>query len=236
MDSNFVGVVAQQGSLGLFGPRSESLWDSFNKLPLYTNSPSLTPDFTGQEAYLQRLHQHFELNCSSKDSIPERKLFLLYGADGIGKTQICLKFMNQMANQWVSFSYDTTKLFTPDRFSATYWIDATSEQTMARSFGDNRPHLISDFNEVAAQLRLTNWLLVFDNASESPEDIEEFFPPGNSGCILITSRSSTLISKVVLPENAIEVTERTEPSDRKRSCSLVLLLVHFRISQSINPC
>ncbi|KAF8996198.1 hypothetical protein BDQ17DRAFT_1211328, partial [Cyathus striatus] len=59
--------------------------------------PSITPDFVGQEVYLQRLRKHFEPNSSSKDS-RDRKLFLLYGAGGVGKTQICLKFIDQMAN------------------------------------------------------------------------------------------------------------------------------------------
>ncbi|KAF8979808.1 hypothetical protein BDQ17DRAFT_972631 [Cyathus striatus] len=84
------------GSSGFIG--SSSSENSFDELPLSITSPLLTQDFVGRKAYLHRLYKHFELDSSSKDTIPRRKIFLLYGAGGVGKTLICLKFMDQMAN------------------------------------------------------------------------------------------------------------------------------------------
>ncbi|KAF8978589.1 hypothetical protein BDQ17DRAFT_1265511 [Cyathus striatus] len=54
-----------------------------------------TSNFVGQEIYLEKLHEHF---CTSNavDKLG-RKMFLLHGMGGIGKTQICLKFCDQMA-------------------------------------------------------------------------------------------------------------------------------------------
>ena len=49
--------------------------------------------FTGRNGYLQRLKDYF----SSHDG-GQRKLFLLHGLGGIGKTQICLKFIEQNAD------------------------------------------------------------------------------------------------------------------------------------------
>jgi hypothetical protein len=46
--------------------------------------------FTGRSAYLQRLKDHFVSNGMKK-----RKSFLLHGLGGIGKTQICLKFIEE---------------------------------------------------------------------------------------------------------------------------------------------
>ena len=54
--------------------------------------------FTGRGDYLERLSAYFSPRA---DSHP-RRLFLLYGVGGIGKTQISLKFAEENASQSVS--------------------------------------------------------------------------------------------------------------------------------------
>ena len=49
--------------------------------------------FTGRDKYLQRLRDYFSSSIGDK-----RKAFLLYGLGGIGKTQICLKFIEENAD------------------------------------------------------------------------------------------------------------------------------------------
>ena len=56
-------------------------------LPPMKHSSTL---FTGRDEYLQRLRDYF---LSSIDDA--RKSFLLYGLGGIGKTQICLEFIEE---------------------------------------------------------------------------------------------------------------------------------------------
>ena len=46
--------------------------------------------FTGRGIYLERLKDYFGFNVMA-----QRKSFLLHGMGGIGKTQICLKFMEE---------------------------------------------------------------------------------------------------------------------------------------------
>jgi Cdc6-like AAA superfamily ATPase len=46
--------------------------------------------FTGRDEYLQKLKGYFGSNAGG-----QRKSFLLYGLGGIGKTQICLKFIEE---------------------------------------------------------------------------------------------------------------------------------------------
>ena len=46
--------------------------------------------FTGRHSYLNILEDHF-----GSHSKTQRKSYLLYGMGGIGKTQICLKFVEQ---------------------------------------------------------------------------------------------------------------------------------------------
>ena len=56
-------------------------------LPPLKHSSAL---FTGRDVYLEKLRDYFHSSITG-----ERKAFLLYGLGGIGKTQICLKFIEQ---------------------------------------------------------------------------------------------------------------------------------------------
>jgi Holliday junction resolvasome RuvABC ATP-dependent DNA helicase subunit len=55
--------------------------------------PNSSALFTGREDIIERLKDHF----AGGDGC--RKSFLLYGMGGIGKTQICLKFVEEMAGR-----------------------------------------------------------------------------------------------------------------------------------------
>ena len=63
-------------------------------IPLMPN-PSIR--FTGRTEVLAKLKKHFFTNTN--DTVQKRKFFLLYGMGGIGKTQICLKFMEEMSDR-----------------------------------------------------------------------------------------------------------------------------------------
>ena len=62
-------------------------------VPQRPNSSAL---FTGREDILERLIEHF---ASQDNGDRCRKSFLLYGMGGIGKTQICLKFVEEMVGR-----------------------------------------------------------------------------------------------------------------------------------------
>ena len=65
-----------------------------NVIPL---TPSLSTRFTGRTEVIAKLKQHFF--TSTDDAVQRRKFFLLYGMGGIGKTQICLKFLEEMSDR-----------------------------------------------------------------------------------------------------------------------------------------
>jgi Holliday junction resolvasome RuvABC ATP-dependent DNA helicase subunit len=48
--------------------------------------------FVGQEKYLMGLRNFF----APENSLPAWNHFLLYGMGGVGKTQICLKFIEEL--------------------------------------------------------------------------------------------------------------------------------------------
>ena len=57
--------------------------------------PNPSNRFTGRTEVITKLKRHF-LNTAG--SAQMRKLFLLHGMGGIGKTQICLKFVEEMSD------------------------------------------------------------------------------------------------------------------------------------------
>ncbi|KIJ97134.1 hypothetical protein K443DRAFT_27898, partial [Laccaria amethystina LaAM-08-1] len=77
--------------------------------------PNPSNRFTGRTEVIAKLKRHF---LNTNDSAQKRKFFLLYGMGGIGKTQICLKFIEEMS----------------DFFSSVFWIDASSVGTIIQGF------------------------------------------------------------------------------------------------------
>ena len=59
-------------------------------LPLLSSLKHSSTLFTGRDEYLQELKDYFSSSIGEK-----RKSFLLYGLGGMGKTQICLKFIEE---------------------------------------------------------------------------------------------------------------------------------------------
>ena len=57
--------------------------------------PNPSNRFTGRTEVIAKLKRHFS---NTNDSAQKRKLFLLYGMGGIGKTQISLKFVEDMSD------------------------------------------------------------------------------------------------------------------------------------------
>ena len=59
--------------------------------------PNPSTRFTGRTEAITKLKIYFFTNPD--DVVQKRKVFLLYGMGSIGKTQICLKFVEEMYNR-----------------------------------------------------------------------------------------------------------------------------------------
>ncbi|MCJ1457641.1 hypothetical protein MMC28_008010 [Mycoblastus sanguinarius] len=137
-----------------------------------------------------------------------RKVFIVHGLGGIGKTQLSVEFTRKHQGS----------------YSAVFWIDGSSKERLMRSIADLARRLpqhqlsegsrdysrngSADVNEVVEDVlkwlsRPVNdqWLLIFDNVdrefsvpSRDPEafDVTEYFPTADQGSILITSRLASL--------------------------------------------
>ena len=162
------------------------------------NSSSL---FVGRKDILDKLWKIF-IPCAERELILRRSC-LLWGTGGIGKTQICLKFIEELS----------------DRLSHVFWVDASSVESITMSLrglsniSAARASCLDGSVESVLQWMSgiqEEWLIVFDNADDLPVCmVEKFIPPGNRGNILITSRNRSM-GRVISFENVIEINEMEE--------------------------
>jgi hypothetical protein len=104
-------------------------------------------------------------------------------------------------------------------FSHVFWIDASSIDTITQGLKgiSNLPEAQSSALDGSPQSALwwisslgNSYAMVFDNADNlTPEELEQYFPSGLGGNILITSRNSGL-KHLTLHENSLEVKEMEE--------------------------
>ena len=137
-----------------------------------------------------------------------RKVLVLHGLGGIGKTQLSVEFARK---------YHTS-------YSAVFWIDGSTKEKLRRSIADLAGRLppdqlserakgysqekSSNVNEVVDEVLMwlcqpsnNQWLLIFDNvdrefgvSSGDAEafDVKAYFPEADHGSILVTSRLASL--------------------------------------------
>jgi hypothetical protein len=136
-----------------------------------------------------------------------RKVFVLYGLGGIGKTQLAVEFTRKHQRT----------------FSASFWLDGSTHENIRQSIAGIATQLPKrqmseasrNFKGAAGELDMVifevlrwfsrpgndRWLLVIDNVDRSylatdqdPDafDVEKYFPDADHGSVLITSRLEEL--------------------------------------------
>jgi hypothetical protein len=136
-----------------------------------------------------------------------RKVVVVHGLGGIGKTQLAVEFA--LSHQ--------------GRFSGVFWLDGSSEASLKQSFVDMAqriPHdeLTADGVQMLGSATTNadvavseclqwlsvpsnpHWLLLFDNVDRDHHDredsqaynVQQYFPHADHGSILITSRLTSL--------------------------------------------
>ena len=163
--------------------------------------PNPSSLFVGRKDVLDKLRQIF-IHCADS-KLMSRCSCLLWGTGGIGKTQICLKFIEEMSGM----------------LSHVFWVDASSVESITTSLRGissiSAAHASCQDDSVESVLQWISgiqeeWLIVFDNADDPPVHVVEgFIPPGNRGNILITSRNRSMGSLISF-ENIIEINEMEE--------------------------
>lgn len=162
--------------------------------------------FVARDAEMNRLKQEL-LPASASEA--RRKVFVLHGLGGVGKSQLSVEFARK---------YQTS-------FSAVFWINGSTQEKLRRSIADlanrlpqdqisektkgylqeegftNVDEVVNEVLEWLSQPLNNQWLLIFDNvdrefsaSSGDPEafDLKNYFPEADQGSILVTSQLASL--------------------------------------------
>ncbi|SLM38624.1 Tetratricopeptide-like helical domain [Lasallia pustulata] len=176
-----------------------------------------TQNFVGRKEELVEIKEAFQGDGS------QRRVVLLHGLGGIGKTQLAVTFVKEHR----------------DAYSAIFWLNGKNEDTLKQSFAVMakrlyKEHPSSPLLRMAAEAKDVDqigviirqwlsakakhrWMLVFDNidnpklpGNEDPQayDVRLYFPEAHQGSILITTRSSRLkIGKFVSVRKLVDIRE-----------------------------
>ena len=143
----------------------------------------------GREDILNRIDKAFSTGRGPRIAV-------LQGMGGQGKSQVALEYCHQKKN---------------NPYSTIFWVDATNENTVIESFQSISEYIKTptdfladssarvEFVLRAFMLRSTSWLMVFDNYDDPDifQTIQDYFPDGMSGAILVTGRHAGASALVV---------------------------------------
>ncbi|KAJ7607583.1 P-loop containing nucleoside triphosphate hydrolase protein [Roridomyces roridus] len=110
----------------------------------------------------------------------KRRIFVLHGLGGSGKTQVALKFLEETA----------------DEFTMQFFVNASSPEAINNSFMNIAiSQSFGKTPEAGLQWLISEhkeWTLLFDNADDPKLKLSTFFPRCTHGKIIITSRNPQL--------------------------------------------
>ena len=170
-------------------------------MPFSLKGQPLVPKFVARDQEMNDLKENLFPKPTRET---RRKVFVLHGLGGSGKTQLAIEFAQ----------------ISQKIFSSIFWLNGDSKESVrqsiaqigrklpkdkvpdfCRSFSKSSPEELTEIiNNILFwfnQPENNRWLLIFDNVdrdnsleADDPQsyDVKEFFPEANHGSILITSR------------------------------------------------
>ncbi|CAE6399735.1 unnamed protein product, partial [Rhizoctonia solani] len=134
--------------------------------------PSPSSIFTGCRLKLHRME-----SCIVGSDV-ERKVCVVHGLGGAGKTQMVLKVIETTRHKWKEVMYIDS--------STRESIEAgLQEVAAARKIGDTHRSTLQWLESYREP-----WLLVLDSADDPSVSIRDYIPRGNHGSVIITTRLS----------------------------------------------
>ncbi|KAG4420607.1 hypothetical protein IFR04_006314 [Cadophora malorum] len=131
--------------------------------------------FTGRSILLDRIRS--VLQSESTCFAQTQRRFVITGLGGQGKSEICLQIASLMKH----------------KFWGIFWVNVDNPSTAERDFiavAKLLGHSAETIHEARQAFTNTqrSWLLILDNADDPDFDYQVYFPPGNHGAVLMTTR------------------------------------------------
>ncbi|OBT53876.1 hypothetical protein VE04_06248 [Pseudogymnoascus sp. 24MN13] len=155
--------------------------------------------FTGRTELLSRMQTVLLGDTSSSK---KQKRFVITGLGGQGKSEICLQVADLLK----------------DDFWGIFWVGVDKPSTAERDFIATAKNIGSSVESIPEALQVLaakqrSWLLILDNADDPDFDYQVYFPPGNHGAVLMTSRVAECRN---YSPDAFEALEGLEEQDSKK--------------------
>ncbi|KAJ6547910.1 hypothetical protein DFH09DRAFT_631922 [Mycena vulgaris] len=175
--SNFVLMAAVDTNLQVHRAFSAGRLPDLSAAPVTRTTTKCPPPsriFHGRQNILDKMHKFFE------QDLDKQHIYLLHGLGGAGKTQIGLRFIEELSA----------------RFSDIFLIDTSTTETIDTGLKNiaatqNAGSTAQDGLEWLSS-KPAEWLLFFDNADDTNINLNNYFPRCKHGNILITSRNPRL--------------------------------------------
>ncbi|KAJ7610079.1 hypothetical protein FB45DRAFT_336013 [Roridomyces roridus] len=135
--------------------------------------PPASQIFQGRKGILDKMQQYFFQDNK------KRRVFVLHGLGGSGKTQIALKFLESCNEDERQFFVNASS---SDNLTASF-VNIAISQGFGKTAEAGHQWLIS---------KARKWTLLFDNADNPKLKLWPFFPQCSHGNIIITSRNPQL--------------------------------------------
>ncbi|KAJ0419197.1 hypothetical protein BJY00DRAFT_314265 [Aspergillus carlsbadensis] len=191
------GAAAAKAFLEYWEPTAREEVNKFH-IPLDLSAVPAIEEFIGREDDLNHLWDYLQPRSSQN-----RRVAVLHGLGGIGKTQLAIHFARKHQNN----------------FTAIFWLSGKDRSALVSSLSSCLPRILGQpvdnkvkdkeaeqsARQVLQWLAMpgnNRWIIIFDNIDQYaplPDyntcgyDIREFFPKADHGSIIITSRVQEII-------------------------------------------
>ncbi|CAE6518485.1 unnamed protein product [Rhizoctonia solani] len=151
--------------------------------------PAPTSVFTGRDDEIEGA------GLCMAGGVDERRVCVLYGLGGAGKSQLAFKVVEKNRDYWARILYINAS-------SKDAIEDALRSLAIAKEIGHSHTAALDWLGCLRER-----WLLILDNVNHPSvsQCISEYFPHGNRGSILITTRLADLTLHARGPSSAIRV-------------------------------
>lgn len=169
--------------------------------------PAPTPVFTGRQTEITQIE-----NCIiGSGSDAERRVCVVHGLGGAGKTQLALKVIERTQYHWTHVVYVDA--------SSVEAIEGTLQDfAKAKDIGKSHDDVVDWLGSLCDR-----WLVIFDNVDDPSLNIRDYFPRGAHGSILVTTRLTDLALLARGPTPVCHISSMSEPE------GLALLLKSARL-------